>query len=362
MQGRAGSWLCFPTLILRPLPVGLAASSAAGCAAHSSLSGVRSLPGTARQRGSPPLARGVQIRLLRVRGTAERLPPPFVLLADPARHGHHAADGGTRLSRLQRQQGAAEYLAGLARAKRGVRRGCSPRWRTESGHSGAGSPPPSAMHRPHCREGANLPSGSRGLPTMLFGSPVSPGCSASPFPLRRVLSCLGKALPVALLGQLCPRQDLLAPKQWEAFEPFDLGSAAVAAGACCPPASQSLVLSSPELNGAETHWDLPVLHGESGPEALFSRLPRGPYPHPPLQTPREAPACKPCLPREGTRGCVLGEGMGRSRGSTGGGICPPASPPGWPRRFGPSLRGTLGAGTPRQALLKLRGSLETKME
>ena len=67
-QGRAGSWLCFPTLVLRPLPMGLAASSAAGCAAHSSLSGTRSLPGTARQRGSPPLARGVQIRLLRVRG------------------------------------------------------------------------------------------------------------------------------------------------------------------------------------------------------------------------------------------------------------------------------------------------------
>jgi len=73
--------------------------------------------------------------LLGVRGTTKRLTPLFVLPADPARHGHHAADAGTQLSRLQLQQGAAEYLAGLAWAKRGIRRGCSPPWRAEGVHS-----------------------------------------------------------------------------------------------------------------------------------------------------------------------------------------------------------------------------------
>lgn len=89
MYDRAGSQLCFSTLVLCPLPMDLATSSAASCAAHSSFAGLRPFLGTVRQSGFPPLTRGVQICLLGVRGTAEILPPPFVLLAGPARHGHH---------------------------------------------------------------------------------------------------------------------------------------------------------------------------------------------------------------------------------------------------------------------------------
>jgi len=105
------------------------------CAAHSSLSALRPLPDTMRKCGCPPLAWGVQIHLLRVRGTTKRLLPLFALSADPACHGHYAADVGTQLSHLQPQRGAAEYLAGLTWAKSGVRRGCSPPWKEESGHS-----------------------------------------------------------------------------------------------------------------------------------------------------------------------------------------------------------------------------------
>lgn len=134
MQGRAGSRLCFPTLVLHPLPVGLASSSAAGCAACSSLSALRPVPGTSRQCRCPPLAWGVQTRLLGLSGTAKSLPPPLVLPADPACHGHHAAHTGPQHSCLQTQQGAAADPAGLARAKRGVGRGCSSAWREESVH------------------------------------------------------------------------------------------------------------------------------------------------------------------------------------------------------------------------------------
>lgn len=82
-------------------------------------------------------------------------------------------------------------------------------------------------------------------------------------------------------------------------------------GSCCcsSPALWSLVLSSPDLTGAETHRDLPVLHREPSPEALYSWLPRGPYPHPPIaDPPRQAPAQKPSLHGEGSQGCVLAGG------------------------------------------------------
>lgn len=63
---------------------------------------------------------------------------------------------------------------------------------------------------------------------------------------------------------------------------------------CCSSlASWSPVLSSPDLTRAETHRDLPVLHREPRAEALYSCLPRGPYPHSSVaDPPRQAPAQK----------------------------------------------------------------------
>lgn len=127
----------------------------------------------------------------------------------------------------------------------------------------------------------------------------------------------------------------------------------------CPPCSplvsprlMALVLSSPDPDRAEVYGDLSILHGECVPEALSSCFPRRHDRHPPLQTPREAPACMTCLHREGTWGYVLGEGTEGSRGCTGGDSCPPAWLPAWPGRFTPSV------GTPQRALLRLRGSLD----
>lgn len=70
-RAKAGQGLgfAFPPSSLRPLPVGLATPSAAGCPAHGRFSAPGSLPGTTGQRGSPALALAVQISLLGVSWT-----------------------------------------------------------------------------------------------------------------------------------------------------------------------------------------------------------------------------------------------------------------------------------------------------
>jgi len=79
-------------------------------------------------------------------GPWEWLPQPFVFFADSDGHGRHARERGAQLSCLQGQRGAAEYLSGLARAKRGLHRGsCSPLGKGVT--RGAGTPPQDLLEK-----------------------------------------------------------------------------------------------------------------------------------------------------------------------------------------------------------------------
>ena len=210
-----------------------------------------------------------------LRGTAERLPQPFVLLADPGRHGHHAADIGAQLfcPWLHR---AADNLTGLVLAKSRVRRGCSsPCKGVSTLEWTVPTPVPCTEHT--AGRVPSSPGGGRGgppwssaaqcpLPAVNVTSPLQPP-PVSRQSLARGNS--GPALsPELSLHQSCGRH--LTPL---------LRHHSGGSWCCSSPASQSLVLSSPGLTGAENPWDLPVLHREPSPEALYSWLPRGLYPH-----------------------------------------------------------------------------------
>lgn len=165
MQGRAGSQLCFPALVLHPLPMSLASSSAAGCAACSSLSALRPLPGTSRQCRCPPLAWGVQTHLLGLRGTTKVYHQPWSSLQtlhamDIMLHTLVLSIPASRLSKelqhiLQVWSKQSVGLAGAVLQRAGKR-------------VSTGSPHSSAMHRPPCREGSHLHWLSQGLPNGLF--------------------------------------------------------------------------------------------------------------------------------------------------------------------------------------------------
>ena len=109
------------------------------------------------------------------------------------------------------------------------------------------------------------------MPARLFWSTASPGFSQSPFPVPwHFWASSAPRPPQAPKLSLCQSSGRnLTPL---------LTHCPCGSCCCCPPASWCLLLSCP---------DVPILHGEPGSEALFSRLPWGPFPHPPLQNPRE---------------------------------------------------------------------------
>lgn len=195
-------------------------------------------------------------------------------------------------------------MAGLAFAKSRFPRSGSTAGGVTNVHAAVDGPPP-VPGLSTLQAGAHLLWGS---PPRSSGSLASPGCGQRPFPLRRILSCHSKTLPMALLGQpLQTPRDHLAPKQWENFSPL-LGHRTGGSWSCSPPAPQSLQSPLARCEWGRDPRGPAHPARERGPEAVFSWLPSGRIPAP-LRTPGSWHRSQPS--RRGDRGPRSGGGRRR---------------------------------------------------